>query len=122
MNIDRQKERQVEYLRRRVDDLESLVKQLVQQMPMSMMTGMGTGGGAGGGGFYADPGSTVVEAGDEATLTVMEARAGGSDVEVGSKTVLNRYSDDTLEDLRLILIKCRDGSYLIVGQDCPDVP
>lgn len=123
MNIERQKERQVEYLRRRVEDLESLVKQLVQQMPMAMMTGAGMGGGSGGGAYYADPGSTVIVK-DYGTdeLEVFEVLAAGPS-SLGTKTIINAYPlTDTKPNLRLMLKRNRDGSFTIDNQDCPEDP
>lgn len=108
--------RRMEATERRVD---AKLAQLDQRQRMQA-AGLGfSAPSPGGGAYYADPGSTTLDAlTGSASLEVWEILAAG-DVSRGEKTVVNRHSQPTAEDARLFLSRCADGSFSVDNQDCP---
>lgn len=109
-------QRAIQNHEQRIRNLEQKSRSLTQRSYQD--TGLAGGGGGGGGTYYADPGATTIALDATATLTVYEIATGG-DINIGEKTVTNRYAGTTAASRRLILSANRDGSFTIIGQDCP---
>ncbi|WP_165063431.1 hypothetical protein [Paludisphaera rhizosphaerae] len=122
MNIERQKERQLDLLRREVADLKNLVVRLSQQLPMAMATGLGAAGGSGGTRLaYASTGGLTARSGS--TLGVGNADFvavdGGGLVSTGVTSAVYSLCDEAISAGILLAVVNVNGVDVASPLECP---